>query len=150
MTNAHDSQVYQLKNGYWAYRFSISVNGHKIAKRGKTDLDGNSLRTRADAVKARKKAIRMAQMAPLLPEQKPEPKKKTFQEVFEEYCEKGRTDRAYQTIRKQDSIWENHLKALFGNKNIDEVSVAAVNDSEGFLREKRKQKSVNAFTCFLL
>ena len=63
---------------------------------------------------------------------------------------KGRTDRAYQTIRKQDSIWENHLKALFGNKNIDEVSVAAVNDSEGFLREKRKQKSVNAFTCFLL
>lgn len=128
MANVHDSQVYQLKNGYWAFRFSISVNGQKIAKRGKTDLEGNLLRTKAEAIKARKKAIKMAQLAPLLPEKKPEPVKKTFGEVFAEYCEKGRADRAYQTVRKQDSIWKNHLKDVFGNCIIDEISVATVND----------------------
>ena len=44
----------------------------------------------------------MAQLAPLLPEKPPEPVKKTVAELFAEYCEKGRSDRAYMTIRKQD------------------------------------------------
>ena len=52
MANTQGTQVYQLKNECWAYRFSISINGQKIAKRGKTDLDGNALLTKADAVKA--------------------------------------------------------------------------------------------------
>ncbi len=128
MATTHDSQVYQLKNGRWAYRFSISVNGKKIARRGKTDSDGNPLQSKSDAIKARKKAIKVAQMAPLLPERKPDPVKKTMREVFKEYCEKGRADRAYQTIRKQDSIWENHLDSEFGDWKIDEIPVSEVND----------------------
>ena len=128
MANSHDSSVYQLKNGRWAYRFSISVNGTKIAKRGRTDLDGNLLQTKAEATKARKQAIKMAQLAPKLPEKPPEPVKQTVREVFAEYCDKGRSDRAYMTIRKQDSIWENHLQAEFGDYMIDEIPVSAVND----------------------
>lgn len=49
-------------------------------------------------------------------------------EVYEEYCEKGRKDRAYQTIRKQDSIWDNHIFAKFGNRYVDEITVAEVMD----------------------
>lgn len=49
-------------------------------------------------------------------------------DVYKEYCEKGRKDRAYQTIRKQDSLWENHLFAKFGNRYVDEISVAEVMD----------------------
>ena len=128
MASTHDSQVYQLKNGRWAYRFSISVNGKKIAKRGKTDSEGNPLQSKSDAIKARKKAIKLLQMAPLLPDNKPDIVKKTVREVFKEYCEKGRADRAYQTIRKQDSIWENHLDSKFGDRVIDEIPVSEVND----------------------
>ena len=80
----NDSGVRQLKNGFWAYRFSISVGGRAINQRGSTDLDGNILRTKQDAIKARKKAIKMAQLAPLLPEKKPEPIKRTVRDVFKE------------------------------------------------------------------
>ncbi len=128
MSNTPNSQVYQLKNGCWAYRFSISINGQKIAKRGKTDLDGNPLKTKADAIKARKTAIKMTQLAPYLPEKPSEPVKKTVRDIFEEYCEKGRADRAYMTIRKQDSLWENHLQAEFGDCIIGEIPVSTVND----------------------
>jgi len=87
MAKNNDSTVYQLKNGRWAYRFSISVDGQKIARRGRTDLDGNPLLTRAEALKARKKAIRMAQLAPLVPPQSPAPVKKTMLAYAEEHGE---------------------------------------------------------------
>ena len=128
MAKSNDTAVYQLKNGFWGFKFCISVNGKQITKRGRSDLDGNPLQSKADAVKARKKAIKMAKLTPLLPEKKPEPIKKTVSELFKEYCEKGRSDRAYQTIRKQNSIWENHLKAEFGDYVIGEIPVAAIND----------------------
>ncbi len=52
----------------------------------------------------------------------------TVAEVFTEYCAEGRKDRAYQTIRKQDSIWENHLRDRFGKRYVDEISSADVVD----------------------
>ncbi len=128
MANKEGTQIYQLKNGCWAYRFSTSIKGQKIAQRGKTDLSGNPLLSKADAVRARKHAIKMAQLAPLLPEKRPEPIKKTVRDVFAEYREKGCSDRAYQTIRKQDSIWKNHLNAAFGDRIIDEITTADVVD----------------------
>ena len=128
MANKNETGVRQLKNGFWAYRFCTSVNGRKIAGRGSTDLDGNVLRTMQDAVKARRKAIKMAQLSTLLPDPKSNSVKKTVREVFDEYCVKGRSDRAYQTVRKQDSIWENHLDSEFGDCIIDEIPVAMVND----------------------
>lgn len=128
MAKGNDSAVYQLKNGLWGYKFCTSVNGKRISKRGRTDLDGNPLLSRADAVKARKKAIKMVQLASLLPPKMPDPIKKTMREVFAEYREKGCSDRAYQTIRKQDSIWKNHLNVAFGDRIIDEIPTADVVD----------------------
>ena len=131
MENKTNTGVRQLKNGLWAYRFCTSVAGHRIEGRGSTDLEGNVLRTKQEAIKARKKAIRMAQMAPLLPEEKPvaeQQAKKTVRELYEEYCKRGRADRAYQTKRKQDSIWRNHLNAAFGDCFLEEITTATVND----------------------
>lgn len=133
MSIKSDAGVRQLKNGFWAYRFSISVGGRKIEQRGSTDLDGNVLRTKGEAIKARKKAIRLAQLAPLLPSKNTEPVKKTVRQVFNEYCEKGRSDRAYNTILKQDSIWKNHLDEAFGDKNIGNITTAEVVDYLGNL-----------------
>ena len=128
MASKTDVGVRQLKNGFWAYRFCTSIAGHRINGRGSTDLDGNVLKTKQDAIRARKKAIKMAQLAPLLPSKAPEPIKKTMRDVFMEYREKGCSDRAYATIRKQDSIWKNHLNTVFGDRYLDDISTADVVD----------------------
>lgn len=123
-----DAGIRQLKNGNWAYRFSISVNGQKISQRGSTNSEGQPLKTKTDAIRARKKAIKLAQLAPSLPVKEKEPEKLTVAQVFEEYREKGRSDRAYNTILKQDSLWMNHLQEAFGNRVLEEIEVAEVSD----------------------
>ena len=55
-------------------------------------------------------------------------KRKKVKEVFQEYCEKGRNGKAYNTILKQDSLWKNHIKKRFGDRFIDEISVAEIDD----------------------
>ena len=54
--------------------------------------------------------------------------RKTMEEVYQEYCTNGRGDRAYTTIRKQDSLWKNHICSRFGKRYIDEISAAEVVD----------------------
>lgn len=123
-----DAGIRQLKNGNWAYRFSISVNGQKISQRGSTNSEGQPLKTKTDAIRARKKAIKLAQLAPLLPVKEKEPEKLTVAQVFDEYREKGRSDRAYNTILKQDSLWMNHLQEAFGHRPLEEIEVAEISD----------------------
>lgn len=117
--------VYQKDNGYWEYRFVMMVDGKQINKKKSTDAQGNKLKTKTDAIRAREAAMATARTERA---GKPKVIRRTFQEVFEEFCEKGRKDRAYQTIRKQDSLWENHLKAKFGKRYVDEISAADVMD----------------------
>lgn len=117
--------VYQKDNGYWEYRFVMMVDGKQINKKKSTDAQGNKLKTKTDAIRAREAAMAAARTERA---GKPKVIRRTFQEVFEEFCEKGRKDRTYQTIRKQDSLWENHLKAKFGKQYVDEISAADVMD----------------------
>ena len=117
--------VYQKDNGYWEYRFVMMVDGKQINKKKSTDAQGNKLKTKTDAIRAREAAMAAARTERT---GKPKVIRRTVQEVFEEFCEKGRKGRAYQTIRKQDSLWENHLKAKFGKRYVDEISAADVMD----------------------
>lgn len=52
----------------------------------------------------------------------------TVEEVYNEYCDKGRSDRAYTTVRKQDSLWESHLKDVFGKRFVNSIITAEVCD----------------------
>ena len=125
MSDRNSAGVYQKKNGYWEYRFGIVVNGKTIVKRKSTDEQGNKLRTKREAIAAREAAMVVARTERTI---KPKPIRRTVKEVFAEFCADGRRDRAYQTIRKQDSIWENHLRDRFGNRYVDEISCAEVVD----------------------
>ena len=117
--------VYQNKKGFWEYRFVVSINGQRITRRKCTDDHGNHFLTKKDAMKARE-----ADRVNLRVERtiKPPPARRTVKEVFEEFRSEGRKDRAYQTKRKQDSLWENHLCERFGKKYVDEISSAEVVD----------------------
>ena len=125
MSKKHEAGVYQKENGFWEYRFTIVANGTRISKKKGTDEFGNKLRTKRDAIKAREAAMVAARN-----ERAPTKTiiRKTVTEVFEEYRSAGCTDKAYQTIRKQDSLWENHLSERFGKRMVDDISVAEIND----------------------
>ena len=101
-------------------------------------------------MKSQKAAIRAWQLAIMAAEaRKTEPTRRriTFGEVYQEYCEKGRSGKAYTTIRKQDSLWKNHLSAKFGARFIDTISVAEVNDylAELYYTEGRAYRYVEGF-----
>lgn len=125
MAKSKESGIFQLDNGMWAFRFAIVVDGKTITKRKTVDEFGNKLRTKKQAIKAREAAIVQAHLEQ---ERKHKISRRTVEEVYDEYCEKGRGDRAYMTIRKQESLWKNHIKKRFGKRYIDEISVAEIND----------------------
>ena len=124
MGKQNNAGVFQLESGLWAFRYTFTRDGKRISKQGSKDENGCPLKTKRAAIKARQMAVDNAQNA-----RKPKPTvRKTVAEVYQEYCEKGRSGKAYNTIRKQESLWVNHLCAAFGKRYIDEISAAEVVD----------------------
>ena len=141
-----ETGVYQLKNGKWEYRFSITKNGEKMYHRKRKDENGNVFKTQSQAKKARAAALKkLSQDDPAF--MRRSLKNATVSQVFNEYCETGRFDKAYSTIKKQDSLWKNHLCERFGDRYIDDISVAEVNDylSHLYYNEGRAYGYVEAF-----
>ena len=144
MSKGKDVGVFQLENGNWEFRYVVIVDGKTVSSRKRTDEFGNKLKTKRQAIKAREAALNNLAAAE---ERKKTVIRKTFEEVFNEYCEKGRNDRAYMTVRKQDSLWRIHLKDRFGSRYIDEISVAEVNDylAELYYKDGYAFKYVESF-----
>jgi len=140
------SGVYQLPNGTWGFRYAFWVDGkQKDIKRTK-DENGNPFKTERAAIKAREAAMIKAQ-SELLQPPKPARKRMTVAEVYAEYCETGRCGKAYGTLRKQDSLWNNHISKRFGARFVDDISVSEVMDYLSLLycQEGRAYKYVEAF-----
>lgn len=104
MSRSNDVGVFQLNNGLWAFRYTFIKDGKRFSKRGSKDKFGIPLHTKKEAIKARQIAILQEQN-----DFKPAtPRRRTVKEVYQEFCENGRKDRAYRTKQKQDSLWNNH------------------------------------------
>ncbi len=118
--------VTQLENGFWEYRYIITVDGKKKMSRKRKNENGEPFKTKKEAVNARERAIELARKEecrlaiPI--------SRRTIKEVYDEYCEKGRDGKAYATKRKQDSLWKNHIGPRFGKRYADDISTAEVND----------------------
>ena len=123
MADTNYTGVYKTKDGYWAYRYSIMVDGRRKDIKKARDSSGQ----RFKSAKAASKARAAAMVSPSITKTAII-SRRTIGEIYQEYCEKGRTGKAYETIRKQDSLWRNHLSSQFGNRYIDDVSVAEIND----------------------
>lgn len=143
MAQTQNLGIYQLPNGNWGYRFTRTVDGKRVNRKGSKDENGKPFTTQRAALQA--KAIAELRFDA---EQKQKPKRRmTFGEVYAEYCEQGRGGRAYTTIRKQDSLWRNHLEEKFGSRFIDDISVAEVNDylTQLYYVEGRAYRYVEGF-----
>lgn len=127
MEKQQSSGVFQLPDGNWGYRFIVTVDGKRKAQKRVRNEAGKPYKTEKQAAKAREKAMAMERARMQLPQ----PKKivrKTVEEIYREYCEKGRNGKAFATKKKQDSLWNNYLLDRFGGRYIDDISVAEVND----------------------
>ena len=146
MGQSNFTGVFQLDNGNWGFRYVLVVDGKRREKRKVRDELGQPFKTAKQAEKARTAAILKDKITNSLPPSTTI-KKRTLKEVYEEYCEKGRSGKAYATIRKQDSLWKNHLCARFGGRYIDEISSAEINDylEELYYIEGRAFSYVEAF-----
>jgi integrase len=144
MTETRVSGVYQLENGFWGFRYTLTINGkRKDVKRTKDDL-GRPMKTERAALKARDTSLLLEQSRR---KRKLEKARMTVQEVYQEYCEEGRNGKAYTTIRKQDSLWKNHLREKFGSRFVDDISVAEINDylTTLYYTEGRAYRYVESF-----
>lgn len=124
MGTEKNASVFQLNNGMWAFRFTYTQNGKRVSKQMSKDENSEPLKNRRAAIRARQVAIDNIH-------NQCKPKiivRKTMEEVYQEYCASGRGDRAYTTIRKQDSLWKNHICSRFGKRYTDEISAAEVID----------------------
>ncbi len=155
--NKRTAGVFQLPNGYWGFRFRTSTNGKISDKKRTVNTKGKPFKTQEEASAARRKAIEQ--------EKKDQKKKqseserithilhtlsyepKTLNEIYMEYCEKGRKDRAFATIRKQESLWENHIKERFGERYADSISTGEILDylSELYYGDKYAYMYVESF-----
>ncbi len=135
--------VYQLDNGNWGYRFTQTVDGKRKNHKSIKDANGRPMKSQKSAFKARQSA-----MLATTTQEPPAPQQYfTVQEVYNEYCLNGRKGKAFQTIRKQDSLWNNHLSSAFGSRIIDDISVAEINDylSRLYYKDGRAYSYVEAF-----
>lgn len=127
MNTKKDTGIFQLDNGYWGYRYKVKIEGVLKESRRTIDELGKPFKTKNSAIKARQQAIINEKINATLPPQTKIPKK-TVKEVYEEYCEFGRASKAYATIKKQDSLWNNHIKAKFSKRYITDITTAEIND----------------------
>lgn len=128
MKNSDKTGVYQMANGNWGYRYGVVVDGKTVWRKKARDQNGNVMKTKSAAVKARKLSIADTLNHKAVSKKMQPAVRKTMAAVYNEYCESGRKGKAYETIRKQDSLWRNHLKDLYGERYIDDISVAEIVD----------------------
>ena len=136
--------VYQLENGFWGFRYTYMVNGKKKDVKKTKDESGNPLKSEKAAIKARTAALTRDK---LLRPQKEEMPRITVGEIYAIYCESGRSGKAYSTIKKQDSLWRNHIGPRFSKRYVDEISVGEINDylAELYYTEGRAYRYVEGF-----
>lgn len=136
--------VYQLDNGNWAYRYVVVIDGRKQARKRTKNDDGKPFTTEKQAIRARRLALAKEQLNIDLVKKV---ERKTVEQVFNEYCEKGRTGKAYATIKKQDSLWNNHIKSRFGKVDILDLNTAEIQDylAELYYVEGRAYSYVESF-----
>lgn len=142
MAKTDDTGIYQLKNGCYAYRIVKMVNGKKFDSTRKKDADGNSFKTKAQA-----RADRDRLKVELDSMNIRKKKNMTLGDVWEFYLQNGAQTKAYSTVKKQKSLWENHIGKKYGNRQITSFSVGEINDyiAGEYLKENRKYGYVVSF-----
>ena len=128
--------VTQNNDGSWTYRIKIKLpDGKVVDTRIKKDERGNPFLTARAAHEARKAHEASIRANP--EDYTAQPQEVTLAEVYDNYMTTEAKSKAPATIRKQDSLWENHVKPKFGSCPINSITIVDLNT---YLEELYKQK----------
>lgn len=121
--------ITKLKDGNYQVRIQVKNKELKINTTRRKDDAGNPFKTKKAAADYRDAFIKTKQEA-----KKPKTaiKDATLAEVYQYYLDNISYDRAPATLRKQDSMWSNHIKAKFGDVKLSALSSADIN---GYLKQ---------------
>lgn len=124
MAKNNDVGLFQLSNGNWGYRITVTTNGKKKDTTFRRDENGNPFLKKSDAKHAREKK--------LLEMRNPNKKSDTFtdcklKEMWDCYLEKVAPGKAPSTVRKYTSLWTQHISAKFGDTYISDINVSDLN-----------------------
>ncbi len=127
-----EAGIFQLPNGNYGYRVVINRKDLKVDTTYRQDENGNPFKTKAAARDAReRKIVEFKNNKDKNVKTKPTKRYKLV-DIYNLYLSKGATDKAHATIKKQKSMWENHISKKFGDHYIDEITT---NDLEDYLKE---------------
>ncbi len=122
--------VTQNMDGSWTYRIKLKLpDGKVVDTRIKKDESGLPFLTARAAHEAKTEHEARLKAKPEEKESKKEIV--TLAEVYENYLNSEGKDRAPATLRKQDSMWRNHISEVFGKRDINSITIIELQD---FLR----------------
>lgn len=106
----------------WQYRIKLKLdNGKVVDTRIRTDSNGNPFTTARDAYEARR-AHELSLREPQT-ESVPEAPRTLLSDVYADYMMTEAKKKAAATIRKQESMWHNHVCPAFGDRDINSITI---------------------------
>lgn len=137
MARNNDVGITQLKNKNWQYRIKIVLpNGEKYDSTCRLDEHGQPFRTKTAA-----KDARIKKLAELKTEAQNKVKKSwTLGQAWEYYLKNDALGKRPSTRTKHASVWENHIKQEFADRDVNAVTVAEI---DNFLLRKYTTPDTN-------
>lgn len=117
---ASNTGIKKLENGNYEVRIVINRKDLKINTLRRTDENGNAFKTLKEARDFRERFIVDSKTN----NDKIIIKDCTLREVYEKYKKEGALAKAPSTLRKQDSMWENHISKKFGDRLISTITLS--------------------------
>ena len=124
MAKNNDVGLFQLKNGNWGFRVTVTQGGKKKDTTFRRDENGNPFTRKIDAKRAREQKILEMRTPQPIPEVFTDCK---LSEMWDKYLEKVAPGKAPATVRKYSSLWNQHIKHEFGDRLISGITVADMN-----------------------
>ena len=119
--------VTQNKDGSWSYRIKKKIKNQVVDTRIKKDENGNLFLTARSAYEAKLVHERKLQTGEI--EIKEKSPVTTLSNIYAAYLESSDAkQKAPATLRKQDSMWRNHINIKFGDRNINSILITELND----------------------
>lgn len=140
--------VSQTDGGSWKYRVKIKMpDGTTVNTERKRDENGMPFLTARAAYEAKKsyESKLKAEAEGIVVKYKDA----TLEKIYEHYLTTEGKTKMPATIRKQDSMWRNHIKDRWGKRNINTITIIELNDFLFSLYQKYSYKYTEGFLKFL-
>lgn len=136
--------VTQNQDGSWSYRLKVKLPDKVVDTKIKKDANGQPFLTARAAHEARKEHEARLKAGP----KEEEKKSCSLRAVYENYLETSGREKAPATLRKQDSMWRNHMEPAFGSRDVDSITVVELSDFLFKLYQTHSYKYTEGFLKF--